>query len=346
MFDWRWHLSDIRQDKPVKVFSVFSGIGGSSLGYKRAGFEVVGNVELDGKANKLYCANLHPKYNYQMDVRDFNEFENLPEELYRLDILDGSPPCTSFTWIGKRNKYWGVERQFSEGQEKQRLDLLSLEFLETVARLKPKIVILENVPAIICGLARGYVNEILNRFIELGYAVQMFLLNACFMDVPQDRRRIFFIANNQGYPRLKLRFESEPISFGEVREAAGIPVRAGTKEYERLQKMLPCDRSIDAITFREEGVLKGYCRKIIHDWEVCQTLTKSEFYRGYDKKRLTLGDRRNVSTFPQDYNFLGYKDIQGRLIGYAVPPNMMANLALEIYRQWLASRMSIAEVEV
>ena len=73
MFDWKWYLSDIKQDKDVKVFSTFSCGGGSSMGYKRAGFQVLGNVEIDPKINAIYVENNHPKYNYCMDLREFNK---------------------------------------------------------------------------------------------------------------------------------------------------------------------------------------------------------------------------------------------------------------------------------
>ena len=64
-FDWKWNLADIKQDKDVKVFTTFSCGGGSSMGYKRAGFQVLGNVEIDPKINEMYVKNNHPKYNYQ-----------------------------------------------------------------------------------------------------------------------------------------------------------------------------------------------------------------------------------------------------------------------------------------
>lgn len=71
MFDWKWRLSEIRHDKPVSVFSMFSCGGGSSMGYKRAGFDVIGNVEIDEKINSMYVKNLHPRFNFNMDAREF-----------------------------------------------------------------------------------------------------------------------------------------------------------------------------------------------------------------------------------------------------------------------------------
>ena len=56
-FEWDWKKESIVQDKDVKVFSTFSCGGGSSMGYKRAGFEVIGNVEIDPRMNDLYVRN-------------------------------------------------------------------------------------------------------------------------------------------------------------------------------------------------------------------------------------------------------------------------------------------------
>ena len=88
------------------------------MGYKRAGFEVIGNCEIDPRMNTVYVKNNHPKYNFLMDLREFNKKTDLPKELYNLDILDGSPPCSVFSTAGDREKAWGREKVFREGQKK------------------------------------------------------------------------------------------------------------------------------------------------------------------------------------------------------------------------------------
>ena len=226
-FDWKWNLSELKQDKPVNVFSTFSCGGGSSMGYKRAGFSVLGNVEIDPKINSMYVRNNHPKYNYCMDLREFNKLDELPDELYHLDVLDGSPPCTTFSMAGKREKTWGKAKKFREGQAEQTLDDLFFVFLDTVEKLKPKVVIAENVVGIVRGNAKGYCNQIVKRFRELGYGLQIFHLNAAKMDVPQARERIFFIANNKGYGKLNLAFDCDVIPFGTVRSISGIEPGGG-----------------------------------------------------------------------------------------------------------------------
>ena len=332
MISWKWYLKDIKQDKDVTVFSCFSCGGGSSMGYKRAGFNVIGNCEIDPRMNDIYIKNNHPKYNYQMDLRDFNKLKDLPEELYNLDILDGSPPCSTFSLAGSREKAWGKEKVFREGQKKQTLDDLFFVFLDTVEKLKPKIVVAENVTGLLKGNAKGYVNEIIRRFHNLGYEVQLFKLNAAKMNVPQTRERVFFIANNQSYKKLKLNFNEKPILFGEVRTKKGIEHHG--KYNDDLKSYKKGDRTISDIKKRIQGKASGFNHTICDDDYVHSTLPSSAYaFRACDKMLLSVDDCRNVSSFPQDYDF--GKENAKYICGMSVPPNMMANIASEIYKQWL-----------
>ena len=117
-FPYRWTLKDARFTKDKgNVFSCFACGGGSTMGYKLAGFDVIGCNEIDPRMNKVYVANNHPKHNYLMDIRDMVKFaksHELPEELYQLDILDGSPPCSTFSMAGNREKDWGKKKKFME----------------------------------------------------------------------------------------------------------------------------------------------------------------------------------------------------------------------------------------
>lgn len=307
------------------------------MGYKRAGFKVLGNVEIDPKINAMYCKNHHPKYNYCMDLRDFNALEDLPEELYHLDILDGSPPCTTFSMSGKREKTWGKEKKFREGQAKQTLDDLFFVFLDTVEKLQPKIVIAENVTGIVKGNAKGYCNMIVKRFHDLGYVLQIFSLNSAVMDVPQQRERVFFIANNQGYPKLNLKYHYDPIPFKEIRSAEGKET-SGEVIKGLLALAKKSDKTIGDVYARyNHGKTKYFDSSILHDDDICSTLTSGgDNYRFCDLKKCTEEDYRNMQSFPQDYDFCG--NSAHYVCGMSVPPNMMANIAEEVYEQWIEPR--------
>lgn len=106
------------------------------MGYKLAGFDIVGCCELDSRMIEIYKKNLHPKYSFLMDIRDFLSLENLPKELFGLDILDGSPPCSVFSLAGEREKNWGKKKKFREGQKEQRLDDLFFLFFESCRKIE------------------------------------------------------------------------------------------------------------------------------------------------------------------------------------------------------------------
>lgn len=202
--EYIWNLEDINkvQKNGLKVFSCFSCGGGSSLGYKLAGFDVIGNNEIDPKINAIYIKNHHPKYNFNCDIRDLNNMK-LADELYNLDILDGTPPCSVFSMAGQREKAWGIKKMFREGQKKQRLDDLFLHFIAFAEKIKPKIIVAENVKGLLFKKAKGYVNEILKAFKKAGYDVQIFLLSSAKMGVPQTRERAFFYCSEERFKLTK-----------------------------------------------------------------------------------------------------------------------------------------------
>jgi len=109
MVNYIWNFSDLKNvtKNGCKVFSCFACGGGSSMGYKLAGFEVLGCNEIDPKINAVYLKNHKPKYNFCCDVREMVNKE-LSDELYNLDILDGSPPYSVFSMAGLRDKAWNV----------------------------------------------------------------------------------------------------------------------------------------------------------------------------------------------------------------------------------------------
>lgn len=342
-FTWKWRLSELpapTADSPT-VFSTFSCGGGSSMGYKRAGYKVVGCCEIDKRVLDIYCNNLHPEHPVLADLRDFNKTlrdDGVPEWLREIDVLDGSPPCSTFSISGSREKAWGKEKVFREGQAKQTLDDLFFVFLDTVELLRPKVVVAENVVGLSTGNARGYVNEILKRFHKLGYHVQMFQLNGAFMDVPQSRRRVFFVANRMGWRGLKLDFNGKPIPFGVARsKTAGEKPSPTSVIGSMARRSLPSDKDLADVCMRERGKHSLFNYKFVDDNKPCPTITANCcLIRRCDLKFLTKTDIRNCSTFPQDYDF-GNQDV-AFVCGMSVPPNMMANVAKQVREQWLSKR--------
>jgi len=128
------------------------------MGYKLAGCDVIAANDIDKEMAYHYKLNLNPKHYFLCPVKDLLT-QDLPNELYNLDILDGSPPCSSFSMAGSREKTWGKEKHFREGQAKQVLDDLFFDYLDLVDKLKPRVAIAENVKGMIAGKAKGYTKD-------------------------------------------------------------------------------------------------------------------------------------------------------------------------------------------
>jgi len=308
------------------------------MGYKLAGYDVLGCLEIDPELVEIYKLNHDPDVCYCEDIRDFRKREDLPDALYELDILDGSPPCSAFSTSGKREEVWGTEKEFREGQAVQRLDDLFGEFIRLTDRLEPKVAISENVTGMITGKAKGYVKELARGFDEIGYDLQIFKLNAGSMGVPQMRRRVFPIARRKdfGWSDLDLSFDEPTITFGEIREEDA----EGYKEMSDFDRWmwderLPSDPSFGEVSRRVRGKESSYNAKFIDDHRVCNTIasaTGSKLICGQVPRYLTVDELRKCSTFAMDYRFGSLRPKY--VMGMSVPPIMMAQIATEIREQW------------
>ena len=339
--DWKWSFSDYPKEKNgLKVFSCFACGGGSTMGYKLCGCEVLGCCEIDPKMNEVYIKNHNPKYNFLMDIREFNNTPNdeLPEELFNLDILDGSPPCTTFSMAGEREESWGKKKKFREGQAEQTLDDLSFVFIETVNKLRPKTVIMENVEGLLLGNAWSYAQEIYKQFKDIGYKLHHWLLKGETMGVPQKRHRVFFIAlrNDIDFEleTINMYFNYEPVLSGEVKEGVGHNIKG--RLHKLLLLALPNEKDMGEVTTRVEGKRSCFNQKIIHDDEVMCTIPAGHncLWRFTEKTKISKQDIINCSTFPRDYDFI--KDTFANvsyICGMSVPPLMIKRLVTKLIEQ-------------
>lgn len=338
--DWKWSFADYPKEKNgLKVFSCFACGGGSTMGYKLAGCDVIGCCEIDPKMNEVYVKNHNPKYNFLMDIRDFNKIPNeeLPEELFNLDILDGSPPCTTFSMAGEREDSWGKKKKFREGQAEQTLDDLSFVFIETVAKLKPKCVIVENVKGLVLGEAWQYVQQIYSRFADVGYSVRHWLLKGEQMGVPQKRHRVFFVAINKDVAfdiaKLDMYFNYEKVPYCEIKDGDGGELTEKTKAV------------FDRLVYGEKDLVAAWNRVhnpgnpekrmwfnsiVTYDNDVMQTVAgdHGQLFDYNAKTKVSDKSVANASTFPQDYDFNG--ESAPYICGMSVPPVMMKRVVTRL----------------
>ena len=300
---------------------------------------MLGICEIDPQMARIYKKNHNPKMVFLEDIRVFRKRDDLPLELFNLDILDGSPPCSSFSTAGNREKDWGKEKVFREGQAKQRLDDLFFEYIALVKRLRPKVAIAENVSGLLKGAAKGYVKEIQAAFNEAGYDLQVFLFNAASMGVPQKRQRSFFIARRSdlNLPPLKCNFDDKPITFGQVRrEGDGQYKEPTAYDLNVWKHRQPADKSYADVNVRLTGKTSNFNSIFIHDYDVCNTIAASNgnsLALVSSSRFMSVRELKCCGTFPQDYDFM---DAHPKyVIGMSVPPVMTARIAEQIQWQWL-----------
>jgi DNA (cytosine-5)-methyltransferase 1 len=339
-FPCKWYLKDGYPAKGIEknnlnVFGTFVCGGGSTMGYKLAGFNHLGGVEIDPPIAEVYKINHNPKYLYNLDIREFNKKTDLPKELYNLDILDGSPPCSTFSITGSREKAWNKEKVFREGQTKQTLDDLVLVYCDTIVKLQPKVFILENVKGIIQGNAKVYSKQIVEKMTKAGYTVQVFCLNAASMGVPQKRERVFFIGykNDLKFPKLKLEFNEKPILYKTIEDLSDTKEVANKSTRTYLGWLKSEQGKSFAAGIGDGGSMFGY--KKVDPLDVAKTVVSSngtcEWHYNIFRK-LNATEYKQIGSYPLDYNF---KSIEPKyLIGMSVPPVMTAQIANQIKIQW------------
>jgi len=346
-FPWNWRIEDGYPAIGIKkhnsrVFSCFCCGGGSSMGYKLAGYNVLGGLEVDSKIASIYIKNHNPKYMYQEDIRNFLNRSDIPDELFELDILDGSPPCTPFSMAGIREKGWGIERNYAEGRIKQTLDDLFGIFIQLIKKLQPKVSVIENVLGLNKGNAKKYMSLIGTAIQDAGYNFFWKVLDSSVMGVPQKRQRIFFICVRKDInikksgllknkPILNLNFNEKIIKCKEILD--------NNDKKEKNKKNLgsiywnlcsPGNTFASIIKnkswfskrrYNNNNVIQTLCTCKDDHWHptICRTLNKQEWI--------------NASSFPQDYQF---ENKEYYIIGNSVPPVMMAQISHRIYQQILS----------
>lgn len=322
-FNYKWKLSDGYPAKGVKyhgttVFSTFSCGGGSSMGYKLAGYDVVAANDIDPKMQMVYEKNHKPNQYILSDVRDLLNRDDLPE----VDLLDSSPPCTSFSIAGRWTKDWGVEKKYKEGQKVQVLDDLFFETIKLVEKMRPKVFVGENVQRITQGKAMEYTREIVKQLKEIGYTCQVFVLNSADMGMPQRRKRAFFIANRLG-KKINLSFNEKHVTLREISDESDTESNL-TETYKKYWEEAAIEQPVGKFAAR---------RKLSYD-NVPRTATATHVnYHPKYPRELNLKEQLKVSSWPEDYDFCGLKPHY--IMGMSVPPVFMANVAHEIYEQIL-----------
>lgn len=341
--------------------STFSGCGGSSLGYKMAGFKVLWANEFIPAAQDTYRAN-HP--GTILDTRDIRKVEAqdildvIGMQPGELDVFDGSPPCASFSTAGKREAGWGKVKAYSD--TKQRTDDLFFEYVRLIQGVQPKVFVAENVSGIVKGTAKGYFLEILAALKGAGYKVTAKLLDAQWLGVPQMRQRIIFIGVREDLKAQPAHPKPLPYRYS-VRDAlpwiAQIEGANGFNGHAFTDSEEPCATAAQSRTLTVEAetdISRFAIGKAWGEFEYGDSPRYLNMKKPHpdgpsnaisaeggnpsvasvvhptERRKFSIAELKRICAFPDDFILTGTYAQQWERLGRAVPPVMMMYIAATI----------------
>ncbi len=311
--------------KKFTCVSFFSGCGGSSTGYKMAGFDVRMANEFVPAAQDTYKAN-HPKTILKTEDIRILQPKALLKELGMkagdLDLLDLSPPCKGFSSAGVKEKNVGKEVNYSGGIY-QRVDDLFDEAIRMIKGFKPKVFVAENVPGMISGDSKGFFIEVHKQMQALGYVVEARIIDPSYLGVPQARRRLIFVGVRKDL-KLSPAFPKKGKRRTTVKEVlpniAYLKHKVGTTlRYVPATRPSPTITVSDAICYETAKFSSGGFIK-----------TDSG-----DVRKYTIEELKVIFSFPEDFKLTGSFKEQWERLGRSHAPVAVYHVARTIRKEIL-----------
>lgn len=315
--------------KPT-VVSVFCGCGGSSLGYRMAGFKELLAIDYSELPVETFKANFPEVPVWLRNVEDCTGKEIMDFcklKPGKLDVLDGSPPCQSFSTVGAIKG----KRKISDPRNS-----LFKEFIRLIGEIKPMVFLMENVPGMAQGTYRGVFNVILKTLKETGYNVKCKKLNAKNYGVAQARKRLFYIGVRDGDPV----FPKPQGKIVTVKEVIDKLVNKEKDTPKLSKKYLPMWKKIKP-GYGEGSIIAKADRKAgdnmncykVHPGRPAGTIRTVQctgwatmvHYR--EPRPLTTMEAQRLSSFPEGFKVLGNYKQRWKQIGNSVMPLQMKAIA-------------------
>ena len=346
-----YNLSDVEQvPHRFNAISMFSGVGGGSLGVRLAGGKVLVASEFIPEARNAYLRNSPDTIVLSEDIRkltgqDFLDASGLKKG--EVDLVEASPPCSGFSTAGLRQEGWGVAKKYSSTS--QIVDDLFFEFARVLKEIQPKFFISENVKGLLMGSAKhllgseqlglfgDHEDTIFHALTNAGYKVRFNVLNSKNFGVPQSRERLIIVGVrddidfNYRYPKPTTRnyttlseafygienttnqlSDADISRFAIGKEALNLKPGEQSEKYFSLTKQRP-DRYSDTLTASASTLSAA---SIIH----------------WDSRKFTVPEAIRIMGFPDDI-FVGNQyahciERLGRAITPVVYQKAITNLPL------------------
>lgn len=302
------------------VISTFAGCGGSSLGYRLAGFHELLAVEWDDNAVATFQLNFPEVPTYHGDIAKLSSKECMRLagiESGELDVLDGSPPCQGFSTAGRR--------RFSDPRNS-----LFKEYARLLKELQPKAFVMENVTGMVKGHMKQAYLQIIKMLRGCGYRAKGAVMNAMYFNVPQSRERVIIIGarHDLGIEPSHPKPQMKPVT---VREAISNLQNDGplaTASCGRALKRMP------------QGANNGGGKYLPHTYGLNRlawdkpspTLIKEPCRLAHPDgdRYLSIDAAKAIASFPKSFHFTGKYAEAWERIGNSVPPNLMRAIAEHI----------------
>lgn len=342
--------------KRYNALDLFCGAGGLSKGFEWAGFNIIAGIDNNTEALITYKNNFKMAEVINADLSNDTDIKNIISKLKnkKIDILLGGPPCQGYSIAGKR--------LVDDPRNK-----LFKAYLRLVANFNPSVILIENVPNILSIGDGIYKKAIIDDLNELGYKVEILKLNAADFGVPQNRRRVFFVASKLKIETLKKTSSKKSISPVTTSMAiSDLPLLNDSLGEEcidykiepknKYQKLLRSSatkiynhtavahttKTKEIISLVPDGgnyknlpiELQG-TRKVNIAWtrmnsqKPCFTIDAGHNHHfHYLANRVpTVRECARIQSFPDDFIFCGKRTSQYKQVGNAVPPILAKELA-------------------
>jgi len=344
------------------VIDLFSGCGGSALGFQEAGFPIKVAVDIDKNASESFKINFPDCSVFPEDICKLSGKELLKAGKFKNErevLLIACPPCQGFSSARRNSERLNDPR-----------NLLILEFLRVFEEIMPRAFVLENVPGLARGIGKPLFLQIVQRLNGLGYQTIYDVVDAADYGVPQRRKRLIVLGTNDS--RIRLSFPPKTNTNPEksddlkawktVRETIGdLPkIAAGEKDPKNYLhvsasvseknlarlKATPHDGG-DRSSWPDNLILECHKNKNGHKdvygrikWDYpsptmtggCSMISKGRFGHPEQNRAISLREAARLQTFPDNFRFAGNFSQIAEQIGNAVPSHLAKLVAKSLVK--------------
>ncbi|CAJ0908026.1 1314_t:CDS:2 [Entrophospora sp. SA101] len=317
-------MNNLRRQRKPTVGDLFCGAGGLSLGAAYAGFNVKWAVDKDLDSTVTFHRNHPNTICYNMDVSEFI-FDNMELPRHSVDVLLAAPPCQGFSFANTRGN------SIDMGE----LNILTLNVPEAIVKLRPKVLVFENVKGFYYrgGESDTMLKLFLNSLRDVGYKYDSRILMSATYGVPQKRERfiLYAVPDDKQLPQWPKEthfiVEETPIEYRDLYTLGGIiPTPTVDEAFRGLTATIPnmnYHRS-------NPGHLKRLRNDRVSNTVLCSIGSGWNNIHPTEYRYISVREQARLQTFPDDFIFYGTLRSQYRQVGNAVPPLLSKVIMQEV----------------